>query len=175
PPDGLRPIAFIDADGRGRPNAMGVEEDHNLPNDFLLGPRCQHARLAFGPNAVEFEQALGLLLDDVEHRFPEGLHQFAGKVGPDAFDHARAQILLDPLRGARRHDGDGPRLELPPVGAVLHPAPLAVEVLAGSHLGHRPYDRHEIALTRHFDPQHTEAILYAVKGDPLNDSGEPFA
>src|SRR5262249_9789943 len=54
-------------------------------------------------------------------------------------------------------------------------APLAVEVLAGSHLGHRPYDRHEIALTRHFDPQHTEAILYAVKGDPLNDSGEPFA
>ena len=42
-----------------------------------------------GPIAVEFLQALGRLRDDVEDLGAEGLHQFAGKVRANAFDHAR--------------------------------------------------------------------------------------
>ena len=60
------------------------------------------------------------------------------------------------------------------MGAILHPAPVAFEVLARGHLPHRAYDGYEVALARHFDPQHTEASLRALKGHPLDDPGKPF-
>src|SRR5262249_19086630 len=99
---------------------------------------------------------------------PERLHQFAGEVRPDAFDHARAQVLLDPFNSTWRCYGDGPRLELPSVGAVLDPSAVAFEVFAGGHLAHRAHDAHQVALPRHFDPQDTEAGLRTLKGDPLD-------
>ena len=50
---------------------------------------------ALGADAVEFLQTLWGLRDDVEDLGTEGLHQFAGKVRANAFDHAGTQVLLD--------------------------------------------------------------------------------
>ena len=71
---------------------------------FLLGPGGHDTGGALGANPVQFLQAVGRLLDDVEHLGTEGLHEFAGKVRADAFDHAGAEILLNALEGGGRHD-----------------------------------------------------------------------
>ena len=52
--------------------------------------------------AYDFLQALGLLLDDVEHRLAECPHQFLGVDRANALDHARGEVLLDALGGRRR-------------------------------------------------------------------------
>ena len=89
PGDGLGAVGLVDAHGPGRAHAMAVQKHHDLAHDFLLGPGRDHTGGALGADAVEFLQALRGLRDDVEHLGAEGLHQFAGKVRADAFDHAR--------------------------------------------------------------------------------------
>jgi hypothetical protein len=53
--DRLIPITLIDADGRGCADAMGVEEDLNRTDDFLLGPGFHHPGLTLEPNALQFQ------------------------------------------------------------------------------------------------------------------------
>jgi hypothetical protein len=51
----------------------------------------------FGADPGHLAQAARLLLDDVEHGFAEGAHQLLRVDRPDAADHPRAEIFLDPL------------------------------------------------------------------------------
>ena len=87
PDNGLVAIGLVNADRPGRPDAMRVQEDHDLPNDLLGCPGLDHPLFAFGTNAVEFGQPFGCLLNDVKDLLPKGLDQFFGKVRADAFDH----------------------------------------------------------------------------------------
>ena len=73
PGNGFVAIGLVNADGAGRTNAMGVQEDHDLADDLLRRPGFHHPLFAFGTNAVEFCQALGCLLNDVKDFFPKGL------------------------------------------------------------------------------------------------------
>jgi hypothetical protein len=74
-----------------------VKENHDLPDDVLLGPGV---RDPFGPNradACHLAKPIRLSLDDVEDPLAEGLDHLLGVDRPDAPDHARAQVFLDPV------------------------------------------------------------------------------
>ena len=76
---------------------MAVQEDHDLPDDLLLGPGV---RDPFGPHRSDprhLTESIGLGLDDVEDLLPEGLDHLLRIDRADAADHPRAQILLDPV------------------------------------------------------------------------------
>ena len=49
----------------------------------------------------EVSEPFRVSLDDGEDLLPESIDQHLGKVGADTLDHAGAEILLDPLQGAR--------------------------------------------------------------------------
>ena len=100
---------------------MAVQEQHDLADHLLLGPAVRDPRGALGPDAGDLAQALGRLLDDVEHGLAEGLHQLAGVDRADALDHAGAEIALDALQRGRRGGLEEGGLELQAVGAVVDP------------------------------------------------------
>ncbi len=49
------------------------------------------------PDTGHLAKPIGLGLDDVEDPVAERLHHFLGIDRPDATDHPRAQIFLDPV------------------------------------------------------------------------------
>ena len=128
PGDGLGAVGLVDAHGTGRAHAMAMQKHHDLAHDFLLGPGGDHAGGALGADAVEFLQALRRLRDDVEDLGAEGLHQFAGKVRADAFDHAGAEVSLDAFQRGGGHDAQLRGLELQAMGAVGDPPPLRFDI-----------------------------------------------
>ena len=74
-----------------------MKEDHDLPDDLLLGPGV---RDPFGSNradARDLTKPIGLGLDDVEDLLPEGFDHLLGVDRPDAADHPGAEIFLDPV------------------------------------------------------------------------------
>ena len=70
-------------------------------------------------------QAIGLLLDDVEHGFAEGADELFRVDRPDAADHARAEIFLDALDCGRRRSLEERGFELDAVRTVVGPGALA--------------------------------------------------
>ncbi len=170
--DRLVPIGLVDAHRPCRADAVGLEEDHDLPDDLLLRPGAGYPLLALGTDTFQLQQPVGAVLDDVEHPLAEGPYQLAGEVRADALHHTRAQVLLDAVQGARRDDPEGRGLELEPVLAVVDPSPLAFDVLAGGDGRRRADHSHQVPLTAHLHAQHAEAALPAVEGDPLDGAGE---
>ena len=126
----LIPIGLINPDSTCGANPMRVQEDHDLPDDFLGLPRLDHSLLAFGANPIELSQPFGRLFNDVKHLLAKRLDEFFGKVRPDTFDHPRTQILFNAFEGTRRDDAEGLRLKLEPMRPIVHPHALALNVLA---------------------------------------------
>ena len=94
---GVRAVGLEDAYRPGGSNTIAVQEDHDLPNNLLLGPGV---RDSLGPNRADprdLAKPVRLGLDDVEDLLAERLHHFLGVDRPDATDHPRAQIFLDPV------------------------------------------------------------------------------
>ena len=58
--------------------------------------------------------------------------------------------------------------ELAPVLAVVDPDTNALEVLPGGDAGGVADHRNQLPLTPRLDPQHREAAVVAVEGDPLD-------
>jgi hypothetical protein len=102
-----------------------------------LGPAVLDALGALGADAGDLAQALGVLLDGVEHRLAEGLDQLVGVDRADALDHARAEILLDALQRGRRGGAEEGGLELQAVDAVGDPGARGLDELAGAKRQHR--------------------------------------
>ena len=100
--DGVRAVGLEDANRPRGSDAMAVQEDHDLADDLLLGPGVGDPFGANGADAGHLAQPFGLGLDDVEDLLPERLDHLLGVDRPDAADHSRAQILLDPVDRARR-------------------------------------------------------------------------
>jgi len=123
-------------------------------------------RAALWPDPGDLTQAIGLLLDDVEHGFPEGAHELLRINRPNATNHAGAEIFLDPLdcRRCRSLEERGAKLDA--MRAVIGPRPARLDELAGrDHRGMADYGD-EIALAAGFDPQHAKAVLGVVERDP---------
>ena len=60
-----------------------------------------------------------------------------------------------------------PRLELLTVGAIVDPFARCDDPLAGRDDGGVADDGHQIALSARLRPEHAEAVLGVVEGDPL--------
>ena len=132
---GIVAIFLVDFDRQRRGNAVRLEEDHDIFDRFLLLPRLLDATDALRPNADDVAQPLRVVVDNVQRRLAELVHDALGHLLADAADHARAEIALDALyRG-----GQGLLallgLELPPVFAVARPPPAQAQPFAGVHFG----------------------------------------
>ena len=88
--------------------------------------------------------------------------------------HPEAEVLLDALKGAGRHDLELIGLELEPVGAVVVPDADALDILAGGNGGRGADDGDQFPLPLDLDPQDTEAGLLTVEGHPFNGAGKAF-
>ena len=67
-----------------------------------------------------------------------------------------------------------PRLELQPVGAIVDPFAGCGDPLAGGDDGSMAHDGHQIAVSARLRPEHAEAVLGLVEGDPLDKACENF-
>jgi hypothetical protein len=93
----VRAVGLEDANRPRGADPITVQEDHDLPDDLLLGPGV---RYPFGSNCADarhLTEPIGRGLDDVEDLFTEGLDHLLCVNGPDAPDHPGAEIFLDPL------------------------------------------------------------------------------
>lgn len=147
---------------------MTIKPDDDLANRPLIAPPPDDFRLAPGANAGHLSQPSWLALDDVEHVLAKRRHQLLCVDRADAFDHSRAEVLLEPLE--RRRDGcaDCLRLELEPVLAVVDPDARRLDMLTGADRGSVPNHGHEVALSTGFDPEDAIAGLDAVEGNALD-------
>jgi len=74
-----------------------------LADHLLLGPASNDTLRPFGAYPSHLPQAARLLLDDVKHGIAERApHELLRVDRPDAADHARTEILLDPFDRRRR-------------------------------------------------------------------------
>ncbi len=126
----------------------------------------------FGPMPSTSRRRSGLLLDDVEHRLTEGLHQALGIGRADAADHAGAEIAFDALeRRGRGHLEEG-GAELQAVRAIVGPGAGGLDELAGRDHGSVPGDRDEVALPTGLQAQDAEAVVRVVEGHAFDEASE---
>src|SRR5712671_6956047 len=95
--NGVGAVGLVNPHRPRRDDAIAVQEQHDLSNHLLLGPARDDTRRTFWADPGHLAQAIWLLLDDVEHGFAEGPHQLPRVDRPDAADHPRTEIFLDPL------------------------------------------------------------------------------
>ena len=129
---------------------------------------------ALRADAVDLLQALGRLLDDVEHLFAEGLHQLLGVDRADALDHAGGEVLLDALGRGRRRRAQEIGAELHAVRPVVDPPAARLDELAGADRRRMADDGDQIALAARLHPQHAEAAVLVVEGDALDEARQDF-
>src|SRR5215468_8694201 len=122
-------IGLVNTDGPSRPHLMRVQEDHDLPDDFLGLPRLDHSLFAFGANPIELSQPFGRLFNNVKHLLAKRLDEFFGEMWANALDHPRSQILLNALQSTWWHDPECLRLELQAMGPIVDPDALPLNVL----------------------------------------------
>ena len=108
-----------------------MQIQHDLPNHLLPGPAGDDPFRALRTNPGHLTQAIGLLLDDVEHSFAKGAYELLRIDRADATDHAGAEIFLDPLDRRRCRSLQERGSELDAVGAVIDPGPARLDELAG--------------------------------------------
>ena len=87
---------------RGGSDPVAMKENHNLPDDLLLGPGVGDSLGPNGADAGHLAKPTGFGLDDVEDLLAKGLDHLLGVDQPDAPDHAGAQVFLDPVDRTRR-------------------------------------------------------------------------
>jgi hypothetical protein len=140
----------------------------------LIGPAGGDLLGSLFADSGDLAQSGRCLLDDIEHRRAEGAHQPAGVDRTDAFDHAGAQIALDPTEGVRRSDLDEHGPELPPVFPIGDPASGRRGILAGGDARRVTNKRHQVARSPDLQTQHAKAAVGVVKSDSLDEAGELF-
>ena len=154
------------------PTPLAVQEQHDLADHLLLGPARDDLRGRLGPMPVHLAQPRGLLLDQLEHGFPERPHQLPGVDRPDAADHAGAEIALDALERGGRARLQEAGAELQTMRAVIDPAAAELDELAGRDRGRVPDHGDQVPLPARLYPQHAEAIVRIVERDPLDQPGQ---
>ena len=147
---------------------MGLEENHQGTNFFLLPPGPFDRFNPLGPKAFHLAEVLYAMFDDVERLLTEAVHDPFSSNRPDPLDQARAQVLPDSLHSCREHSLKRKNLELSPELGVIDPMPLHFQHLAGSRGRQIPYNRHWISAPLYPHPSHCEARLLIGKGDAFD-------
>src|SRR5271166_2686842 len=109
-----------------------------------------------------------LLVDDLEHGFAEGADELLRINRPDAADHARAEIFLDPLDRRWRRSLQERGFEMDAMRPIVNPRPARLDELAGRDHRGRANDGDEIALPAGFDTQNAEAVLGVMERDAVD-------
>ena len=84
------------------------------------------------------------------------------------------QIFLIPSIELGAEVFEKPRLELLTVGAIVCPFAGRCDPLAGGDDGGVADHGHQIAVPARLRPEHAEAVLGVVEGDPLDEASENF-
>ena len=154
---------------------MGLQKHHDLADGFLIGPAGGDARDPLGPDAVECSQPLRGGLDDIEDLLTKRLDELLGKMRADASNHAAAEVLLDALEGAGRHDLEEGRPKLPAMLSVVIPSAAGLDELPRLDRCRRAEDGHEVTMASNLDPEDAKAGVRAVEGDTFDQTGQGFA
>jgi hypothetical protein len=168
--DGIRAVSLENAHRACRADAMAVQEDHDLPDNLLLGPSAGDALGAHRADAGHLAQTVRLGLDHIEHFVAKRLDHFLGVDRADATDHPGTEILFDAFGRGRRRRAHEARFELLTVGAVIDPFTRCGDPLAGGDGGGVPDGGHQFAMTACLDADDAEAVLRVVIGDALDEA-----
>ena len=78
---------------------MAGEKDHDLLDPAVVLPRLADPFERRRSDAVDLEQPLGLVFEDVESVEPEGLHHRLRPFGAQPLDLAGAEVAPEALEG----------------------------------------------------------------------------
>ena len=167
--DGVGPVGLEDPHRQRRPDAVAVQEDHDLADHLLLGP-CRRDPLGpHGPDAGDLPQPLRGRPDHVEDGVAEGSHQLLGIDRTDAPDEPGAEVLADTVVRGRLGRPQEPRPELRAVRPVVHPLAGRGDPLAGRDCRRVADHRHQPGLAARLHAQNGEAVVGVVEGDALDE------
>src|SRR5689334_8921232 len=161
--DRVGTVGLENTDRSRSTDAVALQEDHDLADCLLIRPTGRDTFQPDQTNSFDFSQPFWCLLDDIEDRFPERLHQSLCKVRPDALDHPRTEVTLDTLNGSWRGHLQEQSAELHAVVAVPLPAPTGLHVFATMNIGGRTQHRDQITMAAHLDAKDTKTRFRAVE------------
>jgi hypothetical protein len=156
------PVLLVDARGvRGR-DAVRLEEHHHVLDLPLLDPRAGDALAAHRTDPLDLDEALGLLVDDLQGLHAEVSDQTLGHHLADAAHEAGAEVLLD-ADERRRLDRDV-RLDLELLAVLLvgRPATRQSQALSRLHAKEVTHGRHEVGLAGN-DELHDAPGVFVVR------------
>ena len=104
-----------------------MEENHDLANDFLLGPCRADRAPSFSADSPHLLEPHGLTVDNVEHTLAEFLDELLSIDRTDALDETACEVFFDTLARGGRARLEEFRLELRAVVAILNPGTLGGE------------------------------------------------
>lgn len=152
-------------------DSVGLEKDHDLPDELLLGLGGGDLLHPFPADAREIQEPFWLGFGDGENILPECLDKHLGEMGADPLDHAGTKIFLDPFEGAGGDRLELVRLELESVNAVVLPCPDAFDVFAGGDGCCGADDGDQVPPSLDLGAEYTETGFLAVEGDPFKRAG----
>ena len=97
--DGVLAVGPVDPHGASRGHVVLGQEQHDLADLALLLPALLDALQPSGTDALDLQQEVGGLVEDVERALAMDADDPGGQSRPDAANRAGAQVLLDPFRG----------------------------------------------------------------------------
>ena len=86
--DGLVPVGAVDADGPARCNSMLGQKEHDLADFFLLVPTLPDSLESLCSDAIDVQEHVGIVLENVECAFLVDRDNLSGEFGTNAADSA---------------------------------------------------------------------------------------
>ena len=103
---------------------MSLQEHHDILHVLLFLPTIANLAYPTLADAGDFEQTVGIVLNDLEGLQPEVLHYQLGHLWADAFHQSAAQVLLNTDDICRKFLSPLLSCELPAITLVNEPVPL---------------------------------------------------
>ena len=148
-----------------------MEENHDLADDFLLGPCGADRAPSFSADSPHLLEPHGLTVDNVEHTLAEFLDQLLSIDRPDALDETACEVFFDALARGGRARLEEFRLELRPVVAILNPGTLGGEPFPRIDARRTADHSDQVAVSIDFYPHNAKPRFLVVKSNPLDQSG----
>ena len=172
--DTFTAVGLIDLGRVGGTHVMPLEKEHDVFDLLLLDPALLDALDPDPADPGNIQQAVGLLLNDVQGIRAEDPDDPGSELGSDPLDQTAAEILFDPV------DGGGERLlkafdgELPAILAVDAPASAEREHAAHMDLRHVPDDGDKILPAAGAALENGIAVLLILIGDAFDHTTKLF-
>ena len=161
-------VGLVDPHRPTGADSIGVQKNHDLAHDLLLGPRHADRASPLRADPSHLLQPHGLAVDDIEDTLAEFLHELFGIDRANAFDEAAREVFFNPFARCWSACLKDFRLELGAVIAVLYPSAFGSEPFAGIDARGAANNGRQIASSIDLHPHHTKSRLLVVESDPLD-------